>query len=247
MQGKAATAASSSFSVEHPPGNGHAGPSGNGQSGPSTAQSQSARADSGSAQPLHMLATQTCHNHACLGSVSVSVCMCLCVCLLLLGNLQVIKHSCLFAHVQQFAETFFFLVMAQTNPYGNVLPVRYFHNMTDLSWCLCSSICKVWNMLCCMQCRCKCLNFTVDPLRLTSCSELKARGAASSPPCANSPGGYSFPKFQKLLASLISARLIGQYKKTLRTKYGGNMGLCCLALLQCNSSIIYSLWSASYV
>ncbi|DBB11182.1 TPA: hypothetical protein ACH3X3_006635 [Trebouxia sp. C0006] len=47
VEGKATTTASSAFSIEHPPGNGHAGPSDNGQSGPSTAQSQSTRADSG--------------------------------------------------------------------------------------------------------------------------------------------------------------------------------------------------------
>lgn len=47
VEGKSTTTASSSFSIEHPPGNGHAGPSGNGQSGPSAAQSQSTRADSG--------------------------------------------------------------------------------------------------------------------------------------------------------------------------------------------------------
>lgn len=47
VEGKATTTATSSSLIEHPPGNGHAGPSGNGQSGPSAAQSQSTRADSG--------------------------------------------------------------------------------------------------------------------------------------------------------------------------------------------------------
>ena len=44
-QGKAASPSTSSFAIEHPPGNGHAGPSGNGGSG--SAQMQSARTDSG--------------------------------------------------------------------------------------------------------------------------------------------------------------------------------------------------------
>jgi len=117
--------------------------------------------------------------------------------------------------------------------FGSLLPVCPFYNIVKLVLVLINhchqAICKVWNRLCCMQCRCKCLNFTVNPLRLTSCSELKAWGATSSPPCANSPGRYCFPKFHKLLAILISAQLIGPRKKAMGTKHSGNMGQCCVA------------------
>lgn len=45
MQGKTSPLSTSSFAIEHPPGNGQAGPSGNGPSG--AAQTQSSRVDSG--------------------------------------------------------------------------------------------------------------------------------------------------------------------------------------------------------
>ena len=45
MQGMAAAPSTSSFAIEHPPGNGHAGPAGN--AGLSSAAMQSSRADSG--------------------------------------------------------------------------------------------------------------------------------------------------------------------------------------------------------
>ena len=129
MQGKATTTASSSFSIEHPPGNGHAGPSGNGHSGRSAAQSQSARADSGSAQPLHTHLPQPRlpWKHVFLFALAWQ-----------LGGAEAFVSVCPCLAISR--NSFFVSGHGSKTVFGILLPVWLVHNMTHLSWCLCSSL-----------------------------------------------------------------------------------------------------------